>query len=174
LMLRQLLADRFKLRIRTEVRQHPIYLLQVAREGRPGPNLRPSTHDCRAFRAAGGKRDDPANPRDANGELVCWGPLPTGDHVITTTTLRNAGPIAELMLGIQQALDRPVVDGTGLAGLFEWNFAFSRIPIGSALEANRGDDVFAALPKQLGLRLEARTGPLEVPVIDSVEMPTPN
>jgi hypothetical protein len=45
---------------------------------------------------------------------------------------------------------------------------------GTLLEANRGDDVFAALPKQLGLRLEARTGPLEVPVIDSVEMPTPN
>jgi uncharacterized protein (TIGR03435 family) len=106
--------------------------------------------------------------------LACWGPLPTGDSFTWVTTLRNAGPIADLILGIQQALDRQAVDATGLTGLFEWNLAFSRIPIGSALEANRGDDVFAALPKQLGLRLEAGTGPQDVPVIDSVEMPTPN
>ena len=58
LMLRQLLADRFKLKIRMEVRQQPLYLLQVARVGPLGPTLRPSAHDCRAFRAAGGRRED--------------------------------------------------------------------------------------------------------------------
>jgi uncharacterized protein (TIGR03435 family) len=34
--------------------------------------------------------------------------------------------------------------------------------------------IFSALQEQLGLRLEATKGPVEILVIDSVELPTPN
>ena len=44
-MMRALLEDRFTLRVHREMRQMPIYALIVAREGRRGPNLAPSTFD---------------------------------------------------------------------------------------------------------------------------------
>src|SRR5687768_11783166 len=44
-MMRALLADRFKLRVRREVREMPVYALTVARPGRLGPKLSPSRFD---------------------------------------------------------------------------------------------------------------------------------
>src|SRR5688572_7030002 len=45
-MLRRLLTDRFHLRTHTETRQVPAYILTIARDGKLGPQLRPSSHDC--------------------------------------------------------------------------------------------------------------------------------
>src|SRR3982751_1894338 len=46
-LLRSLLADRFKLKAHTEPRELPLYDLVLARsDGRPGPNLKPSTSEC--------------------------------------------------------------------------------------------------------------------------------
>ena len=62
-MLRALLEDRFKLRVHRETRQMPVYALTVAREGRLGPNLKPSKFNCEAYlaqRRAGGAA--PATP----------------------------------------------------------------------------------------------------------------
>ena len=49
-MLRALLADRFKLRARKEMRPVPVYALRVARAGRLGSGLRPSAADCTEYR----------------------------------------------------------------------------------------------------------------------------
>jgi uncharacterized protein (TIGR03435 family) len=71
---------------------------------------------------------------------------------------------------IQAFLDRPVVDETGLAGFFDWDVVFSRDPF------RKGDtpSIFVALQRDLGLKLESRTAPVEVFVIDSVAPPTRN
>ena len=51
-MLRALLAERFALRVHIETRELPIYALVLARrDGRLGPQLRPSSLDCAAIRA---------------------------------------------------------------------------------------------------------------------------
>src|SRR5262249_31121787 len=48
-MLRNLLADRFKLTVHTEAREAPLYSLVVARnDGRLGPQLRKASIDCDA------------------------------------------------------------------------------------------------------------------------------
>ena len=53
MMLRDLLADRFKLAVHTEAREMPIYALTRARaDGKPGPQLRASELDCVARRLA--------------------------------------------------------------------------------------------------------------------------
>jgi hypothetical protein len=52
--------------------------------------------------------------------------------------LRDAGPIARLIESIQGNTERPVVDGTGLSGLFEWEVKFlpaavaRRVPAGAS------------------------------------------
>lgn len=63
-----------------------------------------------------------------------------------------------------------VVDATGLTGLFDLNLDFSVDESASA----EGPTIFEAVQRQLGLKLEARKGPVEVVVIDHVEKPSAN
>ena len=68
-----------------------------------------------------------------------------------------------------RVLDRPVVDRTGIAGEFditlEWAFDQG---------ADNGPSIGTALQEQLGLRLEAQKGAVEVLVVDHVERPSAN
>ena len=67
-------------------------------------------------------------------------------------------------------LDRPVVDQTGLKGAWDFDIQWSyQVPKPGA----DGIPIFAAVDK-LGLKLEAKTAPLPVVFVDSVEeTPTP-
>jgi uncharacterized protein (TIGR03435 family) len=167
LMLRALLAERFKLRTHTETRDVPIYAMTVAREGRLGPEIRQSNHDCAALVAAGGRPTDPKPPRDSKGRGLCWNNFDFGP----VRGVRFAGPVASLVTrGAQPYVDRPVIDATGLTGNYEWHVSFTMTP---SLESE-ASSTFTAFQEQLGLKLEPRSGPYEVRVIDSVESPTPN
>jgi uncharacterized protein (TIGR03435 family) len=67
----------------------------------------------------------------------------------------------------------PVVDTTGLTGLFDLTLDFS---VDESMSADRtpGPTIFEAAQWQLGLKLEARKEPAEVIVIDHVEKPSGN
>jgi len=95
--------------------------------------------------------------------------------------------IAELVSELPMYVGRMVVDRTGLTGGFDLEIRFdasSPIPGAGAgggfpVQPTGGGDpdtpsLFTALEEQLGLKLEAQTGPVEVLVIDHVEQPTPN
>ena len=62
-------------------------------------------------------------------------------------------------------MDRPVIDMTGLSGRYNIKLTYKK-------ETDPADDprpsIFSAVAEQLGLRLEARRGPIEVIVIDSI------
>ena len=179
LMLQSLLADRFKLRLHPETRERPVYALIVARRGQLGDDLRPSKHDCeligdargRALRAGEKVPSDIASPRDAKNRQICFSdpgdPEPRGAR-----RHRHAGALAELVMSIQGAADRPIVDATQLTGKFEWQLIYNtgRIPDTSAEFPSIG----IALEEQLGLKLEPRMMPVEALVIDSLEFPTPD
>lgn len=69
-------------------------------------------------------------------------------------------------------IDRPVIDDTGLAGMFGFTLMFSTFD--TVPQVSRDPSIFTALREQLGLKLEPARGPVELLVIDSVERPTPN
>ena len=81
----------------------------------------------------------------------------------------------------------PVVDATGLSGLFDFTLEWSpaadlRVSSSDGAAANgaaagdsQGASIFTALQEQLGLRLESRKRPVEVLVVDRMEKtPTAN
>jgi uncharacterized protein (TIGR03435 family) len=169
-MLRAVLADRFRLRIHKETRRVPVFALTVASPGRLGPQLRVSEHDCVAFAQARQENPDLPLPRDRNGRLLCANnAVAFNTPMKGATTIRDAGTMRALLARLQPHLDRPVIDATGLSGSYEWEYAFAMtdtidVPVPSLVTAVR---------EQLGLKLEPRVG-LEVFVIDSVDLPTPN
>jgi uncharacterized protein (TIGR03435 family) len=66
----------------------------------------------------------------------------------------------------------PVQDMTGLKGVYD--FALDLAPEGSVADDGPSPSIFAALQEQLGLRLEARKGPMEVLVVDRAERASQN
>jgi uncharacterized protein (TIGR03435 family) len=67
-------------------------------------------------------------------------------------------------------LNRPVVDATGLKGGWDFDIEWTyRIP-----KDTDGVTIFAAVDKQLGLKLESKIAPLPVVAVESIDRPTPN
>lgn len=175
LMLQALLADRFKLVVHTERRESPIYALVMARnDGRLGPQLRRSSVDCAALNAAArGRSAAPtsgaAAPPTTGGSGFCGTRTTPGTMITTGTTMtdlaRNLSPIA----------GRSIVDKTGLTGNFDLDLTWTpEGPAGPPDGAAAGGDtvsLFTAIQEQLGLKLDAQRGPVEVLVIDSAERP---
>ena len=163
-MLRSLLAERFKLKIHTESRRMPSYVLVRAHKDRLGSDLRPSINDCVEH-----QRLSPKGPelRDANGEPLCR--LTSNTNAEGMNVIRYAAPIDVLIRRIERAFDAPMIDETGLEGSFEWT-----LTVGGKKEAGPYISMADALEQQLGLKAQRRAVLRDVLVIDSVEMPTPD
>lgn len=158
-MLRKLLLDRFKLAFHREPKELSIYALTIARTG---SKLKESTVSPDAT---------PEGPPPLIFVLSPQGASLPG---------RNA-TMAELASVIQRAaLDRPVVDKTGLRERYDFNLEwlpdetqFGGQGIWENSDSGR-PDLFAAIQQQLGLRLEATKGPVDMLVIDQVQRPSEN
>lgn len=188
-MLRTLLADRFKLKTHTEMRELPVYDLVLARsDGRLGPDLRPSKSDC------ANKSDEVAAQQSAavaKGDLASLTGKP-GPCMITTDT--SGGPLNLMMRGdgqeIRQLIEqlsvltgRTVRDKTGLTGRYDFDMKMdlqmvlalakrmgANIPAAAANTPSAdGSSLMTALNEQLGLKLESTKDGVPVVVIDSVE-----
>jgi uncharacterized protein (TIGR03435 family) len=186
LMLQELLAERFKLKLHWEKQEMPVYALVVGKNGhklQPAPKDR----DC-----AGQSRRDhryELGAMDISGQ--CHGFVPE-DGALRGQSV-DMSDFAE-MLSIWAG--RLVVDKTGLDGLFDIKMprmvsaealnmmAAREIAAGARGGAPGGvveprmlpdnvQTVFTALDS-IGLRLESTKGPVEVLVIDSIERPTEN
>jgi len=80
--------------------------------------------------------------------------------------MSGEGDLPGLAASLSRSLDRPVLDKTGLQGKFKWAIRGCHWP------SNAGSDlpsIFTALQEQLGLRLEAQRGMVEMVVIDHAE-----
>jgi uncharacterized protein (TIGR03435 family) len=155
---KSLLADRFMFAAHMETRELPVYFLVKAHaDGRLGPLMRP---------AKGCDWKSPHQPPRAGSRTD---PLPTCGMLFNSTR-QSAGeaPLASLILNLPRAsIDRPVFDRTGLTGYLDWDLQWENDQTG----ASTGVSIFSALQEQLGLKLQPGRGPVEVLVIDRVEMP---
>jgi uncharacterized protein (TIGR03435 family) len=175
LMLRSLLEERFKLKAHRETREMPIFELVVARkDGRLGPGLHKSSIDCNALSAAA-QDGAPPPPRQPNEPPPCrlmGGPA---------RTIASAVTMQQLAANLSNHLERFVVDKTVLTDRFDFNLGWTpdRLPTtapppGIPPVDPNGPSLVTALQEQLGLKVQAAKGPVEVLVIDSVEHPTPD
>ena len=170
-MLRHLLADRFKVRVAREQREHPAYALLVAREDRRlGSKLRSVTVDCSAYKE-GFERLQP-RPRPEPGA-----PLQptTCDTLISsrpegTRIAGRAVEMSDLARGLTSYFDAPVLDHTGLSGQYDYDLTFVRDPL--LASASNGVSLDTALQEQLGLRVERQRAVMDTLVIESAERPT--
>lgn len=151
-MLQALLTERFKLATHTETRELPVFELVV---GKSGPKFKPS---------------------DAKGMTVSAG-ASLGIHRIHVQGDENT--IELLARELSQAVDRIVIDKTGIDGRYDltlrWTPDDAPPPmLNGEPDPNAPPDIFTAIQEQLGLRLEPAKGPVPVLVIDHIEMPSEN
>jgi bla regulator protein BlaR1 len=171
LMLRSLLADRFKLSLSHETKELPIYALVIAKGG---AKLTPTTVDLTRPVTPGNA--PPAGPM----MMMSLGRLEA-----------KAAPISALaeVLGRQPDLGgRLVVDRTGLQGKYDFTLEFAPdrpeplLGTGGPPMGIQGPpppdpnapSIFTAIQEQLGLKLDSSKGPVEILVINSIEKPTEN
>jgi len=167
-MLQALLAERFALVARRDMRPMPRFVLSV---GKGGSKLKPAAvsqdSGCKQQMAGmEGGRGGPVNPASLPNLKVACHNL-TSAQIIENLRQMAGGPI-------NTYLPREVLDSTGLDGKFDFELEFT--PIG--LIGDKGPDgitLYEAVSKQLGLTLELKDVPVPAFVIESVNRnPTPN
>jgi uncharacterized protein (TIGR03435 family) len=144
LKVRSLLADRFALRLHREQRVMPVYELVVAGSG---PKLSP---------AADGPEGLTSGPGRLKGTRV------------RTSAIASA---------LSDATERVVIDRTGLNGYYDYSLTWTPdMASGAEPQASErgGVSLFTAVQEQLGLKLKAAKGPVEVLAIDGAEKPSAN
>lgn len=180
-MMRAMLADRFHLRAHTERRELPTFDLVLARaDGRLGPALTRPGVDCAAVVKA---RQAEAAEALKRGTVI---PPPSFDpnkQPVCSSFLTPSGIVGDMTMDrlaslLRPATGRPVVNKTGLAGIYRMKVLFARTPAPDTppVESPPADDapsVFTAVG-ELGLKLEPSRTEGEVLVVDRIERPTEN
>jgi uncharacterized protein (TIGR03435 family) len=154
IMLRKLLADRFKLVTHTEQRTLPVYIL-TAPNG--AGKLKPSTFTTVS---------DSERPAPGGMEF----------------TLRGATPTSYANYLQQAMLNRPVIDRTGLTARFDYAVTFmpdetmfnGRFRPSPEMLEKSAPNFFTALTESTGLKLTPDKAPVDVLVIDHAEPPSAN
>jgi bla regulator protein blaR1 len=156
LMMRSLLADRFKLKVRRETKELPVYALVVDKSG---PKL----------------KEDNAHP-----ELSGLQALGRGKLEATSLKLN----FFAFLLSRQPELGgRRVLDRTGLKANYSFKFQWTPETLSAAAAQSgesalppdlSGTSLFSALREQLGLKLESTKAPVDTFVIEHIEKPSGN
>ncbi|HTB12590.1 MAG TPA: TIGR03435 family protein [Bryobacteraceae bacterium] len=170
-MLQALLEERFHLKTHRETREIPVYALTAAKGGLKLKPFQEGSCTPIDFDSFFAQFPPPPLPEPPQGQRYC----------ITRGTSKGLNNLVEaeatsLDLFTRDyfgGLDRPVINRTGVAGLF--NFRLEYAPQETPSDDPAGaPSIFIALQQQLGLKLDAAKGPGEFLVIDRVQKPTEN
>jgi bla regulator protein BlaR1 len=144
-MLQDLLAQRFKVTLHRETKMLPVFELVLAKGGPKLPAPKP----------------DPPSRGNENLPRV-----QDGSFVFQDTTITEFAEKLSMLRGIE----RPVVDRTGIEGVFDITLKSAA----SAILQPDGPSLLTLVQEQLGLKLTAAKAPVEVLVIDHAEKPSEN
>ena len=188
-MLQNLLADRFQVKVHKETKDLPLYELTVAKGG---PKLKPYVDDPNEPKFDPGQppplpppgKDGalPKPPPGMNLMMIMNGKL----HMVSRKTT-----MARLADQLSNNLRNPVVDKTGLTGDYDVDIEFSTeglagvpglpgggppggpggpgIGPGPGGDTNDAPALITAVQEQLGLKLDQKKGPLDLVVVDHAE-----
>jgi uncharacterized protein (TIGR03435 family) len=147
-MLQNMLTERFSLRVHRETLEGSVYVLTVAKK------LGQSEHE--------------GNP---NVRV-------SGDSIQI-----DGAELSRMTQLLSDILGRPVIDQTGLHGIYDASLVWGDAPVidggilGTAAAAGSETDhesIFSAIQDQLGLNVVSRRVPIDVLVIDGIDMPSEN
>jgi uncharacterized protein (TIGR03435 family) len=171
-LLQGLLAERFGLRVHWQKSERPVYALVFARaDKRLGPALTRSQFSCKDLALRGELEKTPKAP---SGLSFCYPSIGPGGEGKTRFVVGGM-TMPEVAAALEYVSDRIVVDHTEVGGTFDLDMTYT--PQSTLLSAGApldGQSIFVALQEQLGLKLEPRTEPVDVLVVDGIEHPTPN
>jgi uncharacterized protein (TIGR03435 family) len=167
-MLQALLEDRLQLRVHREIRQMAVYELSVAKSG-----LKMKATQQGACVPYDADAPPPVVHLSGAGGMPVFCGYPTNRATGSNRTLDGAGVSATVLIAnlSRLAVDRSIIDKTGLDVGYDVHLEWAADAL--ADDAG-GTSIFTALQEQLGLKLEAAKGPVEVLVIDSVERASAN
>jgi uncharacterized protein (TIGR03435 family) len=173
-MLRTLLEERFQLKTHRETEEVPMFALTVAKNGFKLKPMQAGDCDDNPSLAAG--LELPAKPpcgsvmARVNGPNMLW--------------IFGAGDIEMLAGRLSRPVGLHVIDQTGIKGPFNIRLEFHPdentpgLPWpaerNSDTSAAMADNIFTALERQLGLKVERTRAPRGFIVIDHVERPGPD
>lgn len=202
-MLQNLLAERFKMTVHRETKELPMYSLVVAKNGPKmkesveTPDQKPPDENAPPVAIP-----PPGQMKfDSDGFPIL--PMPTGgrggmfqmmmpNRARITATKQT---MQDLVERLSQMLSKPVTDETALKAKFDFVLTFSPEGLNSFMgapppppptggarpdnvfipEGEAPQNLFSAIQAQLGLKLDARKGPVELVVVDHMEKtPTEN
>ena len=194
-MLQSLLAERFKLSLHRDTKEHAVYALIV---GKNGAKLKPAEVQTGGAASSvppapgGGNADRPAGAAVAvrPGAGGIQGGPPRGGVMMAMDPsgvhLKAPGiTLANVTDALSRFTERPIIDMTGIEGRYDFDLTFApekmpNVARGVAAMQGPGGDRPADAPveqaasvfdavQQYGLKLEPRKAPLEILIIDHVE-----
>jgi uncharacterized protein (TIGR03435 family) len=155
LMMREMLADRFKLRLHVETRQESLLIMTVERGSLKVKEVEAAEPPARGrINAALG---------DRGGRMIA-----------------EKGTMSDLASTVSLFLRQDVIDQTGVTGSYDFNLRWDapRVEGAPTPAASLGDEgiglFLSTLREELGLRFSKGMGPVRYWVVDSVEPPTEN
>ncbi|WP_047492295.1 M56 family metallopeptidase [Terriglobus sp. TAA 43] len=182
LMMQSLLADRFKLTFHQETRQLSVFALTEIEPGKIGPNL--------IDHAEGPPCDAPSLPVDGSTSVPvkAWPPScglyvahMTSGQIFEVGSRDTTMDLVASSLSSLGQLERPMIDGTGLTGRFDFILRWTPspsspiLPPGTTLSPDAEGTTFTeALKDQLGMKLKPTKSPMQILVVDHLERPSEN
>jgi len=148
-MIEGLLADRFRFQAHRDTREMPIYALTVSLKG----------HKLGQPETSSAAPHILVSPSEANGE-----------RSFQFEAIHSS--VKDLCDFFSSCMKRPMIDRSGLVGKFHVTLTYDANPLTPGVFTElAGPELFRAMEDQLGLKVEAKRGAVEVLVIDHTEHP---
>jgi bla regulator protein blaR1 len=168
-MVRAMLVDRFKLVIHRESKEMPVYALVVAKGG---PKLLPAEID---------EKDCPEATLAPLGPISSSTPVPEVCHAVSGGAGRGlhakAVTISDLAAFVENWTDRPLLDKTGIRGLYRFDQTKGFLPMNATPDPSgplADEPTVFEMFEALGLKMVPQKGMVDVYVIEHLEKPSAN